>query len=147
VDNEKLAQEAGDNRAGWKRPLWWLGGKLAPVPWVGGKYPRQNIWQRVQGDLALAAKRHRLCLMCGEGFESAKAWDNRVYALISGLAGSDEVGITPSPTFGHPSCILKAVTFCPHLLAYKYPACDSHGRRLDREALKELARLEKTHGK
>jgi hypothetical protein len=145
VDNTKLAQQAMENPAGWKRPLWWLKGKLAPIPWVGGLYPRLNEWKRVQDDRAIAVEVNKLCLMCGEGFATTKDWDDRVYALIEGFYASDEVGITPSPTHGHASCILKAVTFCPHLVQYEYPACDADGIRLNREDLKRLAK-EQHHG-
>src|SRR5262245_12379438 len=145
MDNEKIAHDARANEAGYKRPQWWLDGKLAPVPWVGGQFPSQNQWKRVQTDRAFAVEDHQLCLMCGEGFVEGE-WQHRVYALVQGFFASDFVHPTPSPTFGHPSCILKAVTFCPHLKFYeeKYDvaASTAEGTSITKTELKELAKQE-----
>lgn len=145
--NEKISQEAQDNKAGRKRPLWWLRGKLTPLPWVGGRYPREGQWARVDRARTIAVEQDKLCLVCGEPFAYGE-WQHRIYGLVNGepsdTAGWSFFGEAPSPTYGHPSCLLKAVTYCPHLIGQPYPVCDANQVKLDRDQLKELVKAEKT---
>lgn len=140
---EKIAKD--ENTKGRKRPVlrgpW---GKMIPVPWVGGGFPGTNQWKRVDAYRSNEAEREHLCIVCGE-----HRGDNWVYAALNGETVSDHSGFSmfgqlPSPTYGHPGCILKAVLFCPHFKNLEYPAMMKDKKtRLTVDDLKTLAKEEK----
>lgn len=140
------------NTRGTKRPLLRApSGRMTPVPWVGGGFPGTNEWKRVDGDRASVAERDHLCIVCG-----LDRGDNWVYAALNGETVSDHAGFSlfgelPSPTYGHPGCILKAVLFCPHFKNLEYPAMKQDRRtpltvdNLKTMIAEEKKKLDKTH--
>lgn len=131
------------NYKGKKRPQHrGVNGKMTPVPWVNGGFPFIGEWVRVDSDRAEAAEVRHLCIVCGE-----HRGDDWVYAAMNGKMVSDTAnsmfGI-PSPTYGHPECILKAVLFCPHLKKQGYPAMKQDGlTKLSEDDLKQIVREQK----
>lgn len=115
-------------------------GTRMPVMWVSGIEPYEGKWQTLDHDRATEVENEHLCLVCG-----LHRGDNWVYALLRGQPlDHRSFWFSPSATYGHPSCILKAVLFCPHLKAQEYPAMKQDKvTRLSVDDLKELARLEK----
>lgn len=117
-------------------------GHKIPVPWIGGIGPQEGSWSYVESRRAREADDKRLCVVCGLNLGT-----NWVYALFQG-APYDSVGdgiyCPPSPTYGHPNCILIAVLYCPHLKNQEYPAMTQDRlTKLSVDDLKVLAREER----
>jgi hypothetical protein len=99
-------------------------------------------WAGIDFHRAEDAGNQGLCIICGE-----RVGPDWLYALLSGRpfdrrsnAFDIFFGVgSPSPTFGHPKCVLIAATFCPHLRRQEHPAQTQDGRKLTHEELKELA--------
>lgn len=133
------------NPSGRRRPI--LVGpdnRNTPVPWLGGIGPKRGEWKYVDFERANQATHDKLCIICGED-----RGDNWVYGLLSGRP-SDEAapyasifGGAPAPTYGHPSCILKAALYCPHLKRQEHPAMTQDKTKLTLEDLKKMAKEEK----
>jgi hypothetical protein len=130
------------NPAGFPRPVHPRLGKNTPMPWVGGEKPYEGRWAGIDLHRAEDAGNQGLCIICGE-----RVGPDWLYALLSGRpfdrrsnAFDIFFGVgSPSPTFGHPKCVLIAATFCPHLRRQEHPAQTQDGRKLTHEELKELA--------
>jgi hypothetical protein len=128
------------NPKGRKRPvLIGPNGKMTPVPWVGGDYPQEGNWAKVDHYRASEAEESLLCIVCGQPLSK-----DFVYALLNGRAynGAEFLG-SPSPTYGHPECILKACLFCPHLQKQQYPAMTNDKIDLTLNDLKRLVQDKK----
>lgn len=137
------------NPAGKKRPVMrGPDGRMTPVPWIaddrihnGGKF------SNVDYNRADQATHNHLCIVCG-----TDRGDDWVYGLLHGKPFDAptyyptfifESG-SPSPTFGHPECILKAVLYCPHLKEQEYPAMTQDKRtKLTLDDLKNLTKNSK----
>lgn len=131
------------NPAGRKRPVMdGPDGRKTPSPWIAGAGTSLGQWSYVDSERARDADSNSKCIVCGEN-----RGDNWVYALMNGKP-SDSVGDAvfspPSPTYGHPNCILQAVLYCPHLKRQEYPAMTQDKTALiSVDRLKELARDER----
>lgn len=114
-------------------------GHKTPVPWIGGVGPQEGNWSYVEGRRAKQADANNLCLVCGLKLEA-----NWVYALFQGQPYDsirDGFYTPPSPTYGHPNCILTAALYCPHLKKQEYPAMTQDRlTKLSVDDLKVLAR-------
>lgn len=136
------------NPRGKKRPvLKGPSGRMTPVPWVGGSQPYYDRWAAIDASRALDAQYNKLCVVCG-----LYRGDDWVYALLNGEpydSTSDAMTIlfgggSPSPTYGHPECILKAVLYCPHLKNQEYPAMlQDRVTKINTDQLKEIVKAKK----
>lgn len=128
------------NGKGKKRPvLRGPNGRMTPVPWIGGEGPEMGWWAFINSDRAAQSENGKLCIVCG--LERGDDW---VYALLNGEPSDliqDGFFGPPSPTFGHPECILKAVLYCPHLKKQEYPAMkQDRVTKLTTEELKKIVK-------
>lgn len=125
------------NPTGKKRPvLKGPDGRMTPVPWVGGDGPENGQWNFINSLRADRAEQDHLCIVCGN-----HRGDDWVYALLNGHP-SDVAW--PSPTYGHPECILKAVLYCPHLKSQEYPAMlQDRVTKITTDELKEIVKAKK----
>lgn len=135
------------NPAGRHRPVERMNGKPTPVPWLMGNYDRDHMqWARMYSPRTIEAEVDHLCIVCGEHVDRA----DQVYGLVGGSIKSDHrtdpferlFGVSeglPTPTWGHPRCILTAALHCPHLKAEKYVA-EIHGVRVTADQLAKYVR-------
>lgn len=137
------------NTKGFPRPNLPLNGKNTPLPWVGGNYPEEEQWARVDTVRAYGSEVDKLCIVCGLDLppENPKADkdDDFIFMLVNGEDYSETTGLSlfgqlPSPTWVHPKCGRIAALFCPHLKRQEYPAMRQNGQRLSQEELSELAK-------
>jgi hypothetical protein len=129
-----------DNKAGYPRPIGDRNGQNTPMPWVGGNYPNEGEWQRVNTFRAIESEEAKLCIVCGLPLPSDFVWmlvQSVMYSDTAGLPVLDEL---PSPTWVHPKCGKIAATFCPHLKSEMYPALTQNGHKLTHAELTDLAR-------
>ena len=137
------------NPAGKKRPvLRGPSGRMTPVPWIGGvDVALGEKFSYIDSGRANKAENEKLCIVCGT--HRGNDW---VYGLLGGkphdYVDHDPVsrifGGSPSPTYGHPECILKAALYCPHLQNQEYPAMlQDRQTKLTVEDLKALVKDKK----
>lgn len=136
-----------ENPKGNKRPvLPGPDGRMTPVPWIGGDFPFEGTWKGINGKRANEAEGFHLCIICG-----LHRGDDWVYALLNGEPADEGTPVSsifggpPSPTYGHPECILKAVLFCPHLKKQEYPAMTQDKKtKLTTDDLKKIVKEKKS---
>lgn len=138
IRSEREAEKL--NPPGWPRPTVKLeeeyrekfGHKTLPVPYSSGNGMFVKDWARVSRPRSHEIAENNLCVVCGE--HRGNDW---VWAL---LFGEPKNIAKPSPTYGHPRCILLACMFCPHLKNQRYPAMLQDGRKITVDELRNHLR-------